>query len=155
MAVVLTANASGAQTPDVRTQQILASTPFNAATTFLEQDHDRFVSELIALTEIPSPPFKEGNRAAAFLEMLRGLGLSDVEMDSEGNVMGLRKGRDPNLILAIVAHLDTVFPEGTDVRVKRDGTRLMAPGAASHHWARTERCRSANRRQHPVRRECG
>src|SRR5262245_591427 len=59
--------------------------------------------------------------------MLREQGRSDVEMDPEGNVMGVRKGGEGPL-LAIVAHLDTVFPEGTNVKVKRDGTKLMAPG---------------------------
>jgi acetylornithine deacetylase/succinyl-diaminopimelate desuccinylase-like protein len=49
-------------------------------------------------------------------------------MDQEGNVMGVRKGTGQAPMLAVVAHLDTVFPEGTDVKVKRDGTRLLAPG---------------------------
>jgi tripeptide aminopeptidase len=63
--------------------------------------------------------------------MLKAHGLSNVEMDAEGNVMGVRagtvtKGKGPFVVIA--AHLDTVFPEGTDVKVKREGTRLMAPG---------------------------
>jgi tripeptide aminopeptidase len=101
---------------------------FNEATAFLDADHDRFVRELIALTEIPAPPFKEDRRAKAYLEMLREVGLSDVEQDTEGNVMGVRKGADNGPLLAVLAHFDTVFPEGTDVTVKRDGTKLMAPG---------------------------
>src|SRR4029453_16371971 len=66
--------------------------------------------------------------AKAFFEMLKQSGLSDVEMDGEGNVMGVRKGAGAGPMLAVVAHLDTVFPAGTDVKVKRDGTKLMAPG---------------------------
>jgi acetylornithine deacetylase/succinyl-diaminopimelate desuccinylase-like protein len=64
------------------------------------------------------------------MEMLRQLGLSDVDMDAEGNVMGLRRGTAPagGPVLVVNAHLDTVFPEGTDVKVKRQGTRLSAPG---------------------------
>ncbi len=61
------------------------------------------------------------------MEMLRQHGLTDVQMDEEGNVMGIRKGNGGRL-LAVAAHLDTVFPEGTDVTVKREGTRLSAPG---------------------------
>jgi tripeptide aminopeptidase len=80
------------------------------------------------LTEIPAPPFKEQARGKALLEMLRQQGLSDVEMDAEGNVMGIRKGPGSGPMLAVVAHMDTVFPEGTDVKVKRQGTRLAAPG---------------------------
>jgi di/tripeptidase len=51
-----------------------------------------------------------------------------VEKDEEGNVMGLRRGTGGGPLLAVLAHLDTVFPEGTDVKVTRTGTRLMAPG---------------------------
>ncbi len=94
----------------------------------IDKDHDRLVAEIIQLTEIPAPPFKEDARGAAYLEMLRAAGLTNVERDAEGNVMGLRKGTGGGPLIAIAAHLDTVFPEGTDVKVKRDGTRLAAPG---------------------------
>ena len=120
-----------AQTADALVSGIISSANFKSATTFFEGDHDRFVRELITLTEIPAPPFKEKARATAYLEMLRGLGLSDAEMDAEGNVMGIRRGTGnaaDRPVLAVLAHLDTVFPEGTDVKVKRDGTKLMAPG---------------------------
>jgi acetylornithine deacetylase/succinyl-diaminopimelate desuccinylase-like protein len=122
---------AAAQTADALVSGIISSANFKSATTFFEGDHDRFVRELITLTEIPAPPFKEKARATAYLEMLRGLGLSDAEMDAEGNVMGIRRGTGnaaDRSVLAVLAHLDTVFPEGTDVKVKRDGTKLMAPG---------------------------
>ncbi len=118
----------GAQSADATAQRLLGGAPFKQAVAFIDADYDRFVRELIALTEIPAPPFKEQQRAKVYLEYLRQLGLSDVEMDAEGNVMGLRKGSGSGPLLAILAHLDTVFPEGTDVKVKREGTRLMAPG---------------------------
>ena len=56
--------------------------------------------------------------------------MGDVAMDPEGNVMGLWRGKAPGTVplLAVAAHLDTVFPAGTDVTVKRAGTRLSAPG---------------------------
>jgi acetylornithine deacetylase/succinyl-diaminopimelate desuccinylase-like protein len=119
--------AARAQTPSGGAESIISSTAFTAASDFLARDYDRFVRELITLTEIPAPPFKEAARAAAFLQMLRASGLSDVEADAEGNVMGVRRGTDRTM-LAVLAHLDTVFPEGTDVHVKRDGTKLRAPG---------------------------
>ena len=119
-----------AQTPESRVRDIIAGPSFAQAVAFIESDQDRFVRELIALTEIPAPPFKEQRRAAAFLELLRQHGLSDTEMDAEGNVMGLRRGGGGGApgILVVSAHLDTVFPEGTDVKVRRQGTRLSAPG---------------------------
>ncbi len=125
----MVAGAASAQTAEQRVQTILGSAPYRDARAFLEADHDRFVKELITLTEIPAPPFKEQKRAAAYLEMLRAAKLTDVEMDAEGNVMGVRKGLGTAPMLAVLAHLDTVFPEGTDVTVKRNGTRVLAPGA--------------------------
>ncbi len=121
-----------AQAPDAAVKRLMASAEFKKATAFIERDYDRFVRELIALTEIPAPPFKEAARAKAYLAMLKESGLSEVEMDAEGNVMGVRKGTRPGPMLAVVAHLDTVFPEGTTVTVRREGTRLMAPGVGDN-----------------------
>jgi acetylornithine deacetylase/succinyl-diaminopimelate desuccinylase-like protein len=119
-----------AQGAEQRVQTVLSSAPFQAARTALDADHDRFVKELIALTEIPAPPFKEQQRGAAYLDMLRASGLADVETDPEGNVMGVRRGTSGGgPMLAVLAHLDTVFPEGTNVQVTRNGNRLQAPGA--------------------------
>ena len=90
--------------------------------------YDRFVEELVQLTEIPAPPFGEAARASTYMAMLRDAGLTNVEMDQIGNVMGLRPGTGEAPLLAVAAHLDTVFPEGTEVKVRRDGNRLRAPG---------------------------
>jgi len=119
---------------DAAIQATVGSAGFKAAAAALDRDFDRHVAETIRLTEIPSPPFKEAARGKAYLELLKQHGLADVEMDAEGNVMGLRRGTGPSAgsgpapIIAIAAHLDTVFPEGTRVIVKRAGTRLAAPG---------------------------
>ena len=117
-----------AEDPEVRVKNLLASQKFQTATEFLRSHHGQFVDELIRLTEIPAPSFKEDARAKAYLRMLSEAGLSNVEMDREGNVIGLRKGAGGGPMLAVLAHLDTVFPEGTDLTVKRTGTRLAAPG---------------------------
>jgi tripeptide aminopeptidase len=128
-AALLVAAPIAAQTPETRIREILASPSFKQATEFIASDQERFVRELVALTEIPAPPFKEAARAKAFMAMLQQHGLADVEMDGEGNVTGLRRGTGgmPGLVV-VSAHLDTVFPEGTDVKVTRQGTRLAAPG---------------------------
>lgn len=128
---VLAAAPVAAQAPDGRVRAIIDSASFKQAVAFIESDHERFVRELIALTEIPAPPFKEAARAKAFMTMLQEHGLSNVEMDGEGNVMGIRRGAEGAAtggLVAVSAHLDTVFPEGTAVKVKREGTKLMAPG---------------------------
>ncbi len=126
-ALVLGAAGLAQSSPDAAVKAVVASAKFKAALAALDRDHDRLIEEIIRLTQIPAPPFKEDARAAAYLEMLRH-GLSNVERDAEGNVMGLRRGQGRGPLIAIAAHLDTVFPEGTDVTVKRNGTRLSAPG---------------------------
>lgn len=115
--------------------QILASPGWQRLAAGLAADHDRFVTDLIALTEIPAPPFAEGPRAAAFAALLAETGIGPVERDAIGNVTALRPGLAPlapgqggRPLICLAAHLDTVFPAGTDCRVRRAGTRLMAPG---------------------------
>ena len=125
---LLTVSLAAQSSPDSAVKGVVESPKFKAAMAALDRDHDRLVSEIVKLTEIPAPPFKEDQRGAAFLEMLRATGLSNVERDAEGNVMGVRRGSGKGPLIAVAAHLDTVFPEGTDVKVKREGTRLMAPG---------------------------
>lgn len=88
----------------------------------------RHREELIELTEIPAPPFKEEKRAARFAEMLREAGLSDVSIDEVGNAIGRRPGRNGDRVIAYAAHLDTVFPEETDVTVRFDDEKMYAPG---------------------------
>ena len=86
------------------------------------------VSDLIELTEIPAPPFGEEKRAQRFAEMLRESGLSDVAIDDAGNVIGKRPGQTGDRVVAYTAHLDTVFPAGTDVSVRVEGDTMYAPG---------------------------
>ena len=118
---------------------IRASTGFTAAMATLDAQHDRIVAETIEITEIPAPPFKEKARAEAYMAKLKALGLSDVEMDAEGNAMGLRRGTGPagGPVVVLAAHLDTVFPETVSVKVRREGTKLHAPGVGddSHSLA--------------------
>ncbi|MBT8097569.1 MAG: M20/M25/M40 family metallo-hydrolase [Woeseia sp.] len=85
-------------------------------------------ADLVELTEIPAPPFEEDQRAERFAELLREAGLQDVVIDDVGNVIGRRSGTGANRTVAYSAHLDTVFPAGTDVTVKIDGDKLRAPG---------------------------
>ena len=86
------------------------------------------IDEQIKTAEIPSPTFKEGERAKYYKQRFTELGLANVRIDKAGNVIGERAGTDPSKTLVIAAHLDTVFPEGTDVKVKRNGNILTGPG---------------------------
>lgn len=94
----------------------------------IKADHSRAMAELRNLVEIPAPPFKEQARAAYFLTRIKELGLTDAYIDQEGNVIGVRKGTGKGPMLVVTAHLDTVFPEGTDVKVKERDGKWYAPG---------------------------
>ncbi len=80
------------------------------------------------ICEVEAPPFKETQRGVMYAELLRQAGLTNIRTDKEGNVMGELAGaeRRPHLVMA--AHLDTVFPEGTDVTVTREGNVMRGPG---------------------------
>jgi acetylornithine deacetylase/succinyl-diaminopimelate desuccinylase-like protein len=115
--------------PGADVARILASPAFKAAAASMDSQHGRIVDEGIKLTEIPAPPFKEEVRAKEFEKMIKAAGLSDVKIDEEGNVLALRKGtKSDGKVVVVSAHLDTVFPPNTDVKVKRQGNKLFAPG---------------------------
>lgn len=86
------------------------------------------IATQVRLCEVPAPPFGEGARAAVVRDMLQAAGLKNVRIDREGNVVGERAGRSAQPNVVIAAHLDTVFPEGTDVKVTRSGAVLRGPG---------------------------
>jgi acetylornithine deacetylase/succinyl-diaminopimelate desuccinylase-like protein len=80
------------------------------------------------LCEIPAPPFQEAVRGQELKRLFQELGLRDVRVDAAGNVIGVRGGKAPRPNLVFAAHLDTVFPEGTNVKVTRAGDLLKGPG---------------------------
>jgi len=87
--------------------------------------------EQIHITEIPAPLLHEASRAAYLRKLLASCGLR-VRTDEVGNVIGERPGVQGNDVVMLAAHLDTVFPAGTDVRVRREGSRLLAPGISDN-----------------------
>jgi tripeptide aminopeptidase len=94
----------------------------------IKADDDRALAEQKRITEIPAPPYKEQVRAEYYLKRFQELGFKDASIDAEGNVIGLRKGSGSGPKLVVSAHLDTVFPEGTDVTVKEKDGVILAPG---------------------------
>lgn len=94
----------------------------------LDEMERETMGDLITLTEIEAPPFMEAKRALAFKEMLTAAGIDKTWIDEVGNVIGIKKGSVGNRVVVLDAHLDTVFPEGTDVTVKKKGDTLYAPG---------------------------
>lgn len=114
-----------------REAENLARNPaITSAFRIIEALDDWALQQLIELTEIPAPPFMEEARGRRFAELLSELGADPVWTDEEGNVIGLRRGRRGGRTIGFGGHLDTVFPEGTDVTVTRRGDKLLAPGIA-------------------------
>jgi acetylornithine deacetylase/succinyl-diaminopimelate desuccinylase-like protein len=109
--------ASVAARKDVRA--LLDSIKANNAWTLQQQ---------VSLCEIPSPPFKEKARGLAYKAAFESVGLTNVRIDSIGNVIGERRGNGSGPTVLIQGHLDTVFPEGTNVQVRREGQRYVGRG---------------------------
>ena len=84
-----------------------------------------------ALTEIPAPSFQEEKRAAAVRAAFAAEGLP-AQTDKLGNVIAELRGANDKECILIAAHLDTVFPAETDVKVQREGDRLVAPGISDN-----------------------
>lgn len=99
-----------------------------AALDALRADNAWTLTQQAEICEIPAPPFGEAARGEAVRQRFVALGLRQVRIDAEGNVIGERPGSGAGPRVALTAHLDTVFPDSTDVRVTRQGTRLMGPG---------------------------
>lgn len=99
-----------------------------AAFAHIAEGHEASLQNLVTLTEVPAPPFAEEARAAVFADMMRATGFGDVTIDEVGNVIARRAGAAASHSVMMVAHLDTVFPDGTDVTVRIEGNRYTAPG---------------------------
>src|SRR5882762_2236053 len=133
IALSLVAGQALAQTPppavDAAFQAILANPKVIKTLDDIKADDDTAFAEQKRITEIPAPPYKEKIRAEYYQKRMQELGFKDAAVDSEGNVIALRKGSGggrPKLVVS--AHLDTVFPEGTDVTVKEKDGVIVAPG---------------------------
>jgi tripeptide aminopeptidase len=113
-------------------QRIVANSRVRRAVEFFERTDAAALRELVALTQVPAPPFKESERAKRFAEMMRAAGADSVAIDEVGNVIALRRGVRRMRRVGIAGHMDTVFPEGTDVRVKQRGDTLFAPGVGDN-----------------------
>src|ERR1043165_1322335 len=114
--------------PTIR--QIMSSPHVTRALRFFETNADAITEEQIAICSVPATPFGEQQRAEYLSRKFLDLGLTEVEIDDEGNCLGLLKGSSSTPLLVVSAHLDTVFPADTDFTVTRRGGKLFAPGIA-------------------------
>ncbi len=136
VAVLLSPSFAAAQqspqpVPPAVTQALEAIAKDGAVTRVLDAikgDSKRMFEEQVRINEIPAPPFMEQKRAEYYMARLKQAGLQDAYIDREGNVIAVRKGRGGGPKLVVSAHLDTVFPEGTDVKVREKDNRFYGPG---------------------------
>jgi tripeptide aminopeptidase len=109
----------------------LMTTPHVArALRFFESKADAITEEHIRICSIPASPFGEQERAEYFSRKFSELGLAEVEIDQEGNCLGLLRGSSRSPLMVVSAHLDTVFSAETNFNVVRRDGRLYAPGIA-------------------------
>src|SRR4051794_35389487 len=97
----------------------------------LGSDNPALTEEQIRITAVPAPPFQETARGAYMARLLTEAGLS-VKTDDVGNVIARRPGRLADSYVLVAAHLDTVFPAGTDLHARREGPRVYAPGISDN-----------------------
>ena len=132
MALISRAEASeGFTAAQQEIAKLAARTEVRSANAFFLSSEEQFAAWQLQLAQIPAPPFGEQARSEWLLERFLELDLHDVHADEVGNVFGIRPGAG-NRHVALSAHLDTVFPAGTPLNVKRQGTRLYGPGVSDN-----------------------
>ena len=107
---------------------ILNEAAVKTALEAVQRNEAHFIDEQVRLCEIAAAPFKEEARAKEFERLFRAAGLQNVRMDRAWNVIGVRPGSAAHPNVVVAAHLDTVFPEETNVKVTREGGVLKGPG---------------------------
>ena len=109
-------------------EELLGTAGVRRAFEFFDTRGNEIIEEHIRICSIPAPPFGETARAEYLCRKLQEIGLTAARLDEEGNCIALRRGRADSPLLVVSAHLDTVFPAGTDFTVRRVASRLLAPG---------------------------
>jgi tripeptide aminopeptidase len=125
-AALLATTTSRAQTSAAA--DLMKDAAVKTALDYAKTTEPQTIEDEIRFCEIPAPSFKETARGEELKRVFQQLGLQNVRVDKAGNVLGDRPGLAPKPHFVLAAHLDTVFPEGTDVKVKREGAVLHGPG---------------------------
>jgi tripeptide aminopeptidase len=122
-------------TPQQQIMQVASLRSVHRAFEWFRVHENELRAWQMELAGIPAPPFGEAKRSAWLSERFRELGLSEVDIDAVGNVSGLSKGTVETSVrgaVAVSAHIDTVFPAGTDVKPWEDRGRLYGPGISDN-----------------------
>lgn len=132
MPVSFSAEASGTS-PSVQEEvaRLSASPEVRSAFNWFRAQEPQLAHWQLEMARIPAPPFGEGARAAWLADRFRELALDDVRIDDVGNVFGVHPGFGKRYI-SLSAHIDTVFPAGTPLNIRQQGTRLYGPGVSDN-----------------------
>ena len=120
--------AAAPQSPRSSPESVASEPSIRQAVDFIKVNEPDVLNEQVRLCEIAAPPFAEEQRARAYLAAFERAGLKNARIDAIGNVIGERPGRTDGPRLVMAAHLDTVFPEGTNVKTTRSGSTISGPG---------------------------
>jgi tripeptide aminopeptidase len=126
--LILVAPAAAQQSPADLGARLLQDATVKAALAAARADEARTLAEQVEICEVEAPPFKESARGEVYARKFRELGLQNVRSDKAGNVLGERPGTTPRPHFVLAAHLDTVFPEGTNVKTTQEGVVIRGPG---------------------------
>src|SRR5271155_1885707 len=114
-------------------QRVAQMKPVIASFQWLQAQEPSFRKTHLEMVQVPSPPYGEKQRGEWLKKQFIAAGLADVEMDAIGNVTGVRKGSDAKAkLVAISAHMDTVFPAGTVLTPRTEGSRTYVPGISDN-----------------------
>ena len=130
MAIALMVGSLGAQDKPISASDLLKDPAVTAAIDAAKANEAQAIEDDIRFCEVPAPSFMETARGELLKQTFQQLGLQNVRVDGAGNVLGDRPGAAATPHVLLAAHLDTVFPQGTDVRVTREGAILHGPGIA-------------------------
>jgi len=134
-AILLSMPVRSAAPPPVPQQNLTARLSDNprvrAALDWFASNLSWINEQQVRFTEIPAPPFQEAARAASVQKAIADLGLGS-QMDNVGNLLAELRGVNDKEVVLVSAHLDTVFPAGTEVKVRHEGSRWLAPGVSDN-----------------------
>jgi acetylornithine deacetylase/succinyl-diaminopimelate desuccinylase-like protein len=132
VATVIASTATAvAQTP-ARVAALGKDSAVQAALESIRGSEAQTIADQVRFCEVPAPPFQETARAQLLQSVFTSIALENVRRDEAGNVLGERRGRAARPHVVIAAHLDTVFPAETDVKVTRKGNLLHGPGISDN-----------------------
>lgn len=125
--------AAEATTPKQEVARLAALREVQAAVRWFPQNEEELRRLQLDLVRIPAPQHGEAERAQWLAARFRDAGLDDVHLDEVGNVLGVLRGAGPqHSLVALTAHIDTVFPAGSRLDVRREGSKLFGPGIADN-----------------------